>query len=243
TLYGIDFVERRKLWEKNLLAADQQRVDSSGPQPLMFRLDGEGGLYLVVSSQGAQQQLGQIGALTESYLCLRTPEGLVALDPLRGTVLWKKTDVSPRTQIFGDDEYLYLAEARDKGVGTTRAVRGSDGATMDGPDFSSIFQRRPRIVGGRLLVSETSASGATALHLYDVRSGKDAWRKDLAPGSLILRVEDPDLAATLTQEGRLTVTDLRSRRDLLDLMIKREHMEKVSEGLVLRDSDQYYLAL
>src|SRR5262249_44675499 len=111
------------------------------------------------------------------------------------------------------------------------------------PDFSAMFQRRPRMVGGRLLVSEPSATGATALHLYDVRSGKDVWRKDLAPGSLVLRVEDADLAATLTQEGRLTVSDLRSRRDVLDVTIKREHMEKISEGLVLRDSDQYYLAL
>jgi hypothetical protein len=243
TLFGVDFIERRKLWERDLLARDQQRLESLAQQALMFRLDGEGGLYLI-ASQGSQQKLGQVGALTKSYLCLRTPEGLEAVDPLHGTILWKKADVSAHTQIFGDDEYLYLAEVRDdRSVGTTRVIRGSDGAAVDVPDFSLAYQHRQRILGGQLLVSESGPSGRTVLRLYDVRTGKDVWKKELPAGSLVLRVEEPELAATITPDGKLSVVDLRTKQELLEGSVKAEHVDKATEGLLLRDSLQYYVTL
>jgi outer membrane protein assembly factor BamB len=244
TLYGIDFIGRRKLWEKNLLTQDLQRLEQFAQQ-LMWWVDDRGGLYLA-SQLGLQKTLGQIGSLTASYLCLRTSDGLVGLDPLRGTVLWTRSGVSSRTEIFGDDEYIYIVEFReDRSVGTTLALRGSDGSTVaDVPDFSQTYQHRLRPpVDGRLLVSESDSSGGTLLRLYDVRKGEDLWRKSLPAGSLILRVEEPELAATLTPDGQLAAVDLRTQRELLTVTVKREHLEKVSEGLFLRDPFQYYLAL
>ncbi len=78
----------------------------------VLSLDSEGGL-LLSNPQGRSEPLGQIGPVTASFVCLRTPEGLVALDPVRGTVLWTKTDISSRTRIFGDDRNVYLIDVRD----------------------------------------------------------------------------------------------------------------------------------
>src|SRR5262249_50715838 len=150
--------ERRKLWERDLLTRNRLAVDSELPQSLLS-LDSDGGLYLALPSN-TQEKLGQIGPLAASHFCLRTRDGLTALDPVSGAVLWTKTNVGAQTQIFGDDEFIYLVELRDdRSVGGTRAIRGRDGASVEVPNFANTYQHRQRVLGGRLFVSETNLAG------------------------------------------------------------------------------------
>ena len=119
-VYGLDLVDRKKLWEVDLLQPG--RLGLGGQQPLnnvqqLLSLDAEAGLHLH-TPQGVTEPLGQIRTVTASYVCLRTHQGLVAVDPVDGSVLWTKTDISPHTQIFGDDEFVYLIEyPRQQGRG------------------------------------------------------------------------------------------------------------------------------
>jgi outer membrane protein assembly factor BamB/tetratricopeptide (TPR) repeat protein len=237
-VFGLDIMGRKKLWERDLLGPDYVNQEMPFPQYLLS-LDGDGRLYLSHSNRNAREMVGQIGAVTATYVCLRTREGLVALDPLRGTVLWKKTDMSSDTQIFGDDEYVYLAEMRgDRSVASTRVVRGRDGASVKLSDFSIPFQHRQRILGGRLLVSENDT-----LRLYDVRRGTDLWKKSLPPHSVVIRAEEPELVGMVEPDGKVTVVDLRTQQEVFHASVLPEHLEKVTEGLLLQDANQYYVIL
>jgi hypothetical protein len=208
----------------------------------LLTLDAAAGLRLH-NSQGVTEPLGQIGPVTASYVCLRTYEGLVAVDPVDGAVLWTKTDVSPHTQIFGDDEYVYLIDVRDnKAIGSGRAVRGRDGAAVDVPDFASQFQQRQRIVDGRLLVFDKNAS-TPVLHLYDIRSGKDLWKKDVAPEAILLGSEDSELTGLVEPDGKLTLVDLLVPAEVLQAHVRPADMDKVNAGLLLQDAKNYYVIL
>src|SRR5207302_4909210 len=159
-------------------------------------------------------------------------------DPVDGAVLWTKTDISPHTQVFGDDEYVYLIDVRDnKTVGSGRALRGRDGASMPVPEFANQFQHRQKIVDGRLLVLEKDAP-TPVLHLYDIRSGQDLWKKDLLPDAILLRCEEPELAAVVESDGKVTVADLRIPKEVFHAQVPPTDMEKVNAGLLLQDSKQ-----
>jgi outer membrane protein assembly factor BamB len=243
TIYGLDLAARKKLWERELLAPDRFMLDQPGVAAYILTLDAEGGL-LLQDPQGHKELLGQLGPVTASFVCLRTTEGLVALDTMSGTVLWKKSDISSNTRIFGDDRYVYLIDVRDGGhVGSGRAVRGQDGATVDVPDFAAEYQRRQRIVAGRLLISEADTAGGTTLRLYDIPTGKNLWKKVLAAKSVVLRTEQPELAAMVEPDGKLTVVDLRIQKEIFHAAVSPAHLEKVVDGLVLRDSKRYYAIL
>src|SRR5262249_40267585 len=138
--------------------------------------DTDGTLQIVTYDQFTNQpytrKLGMVGNLEASHVCLQTQKGLVALDPIKGTELWTKSDVPPRTQLFGDDQHVYLIEVRSGAVvGNARCLRASDGVKVDVPDFATVFQNRTRIIGRNLLVSQSAKDGLT-VRLYDVHTGK-----------------------------------------------------------------------
>src|SRR5262249_55237561 len=127
-IYGLDLFEKKKLWERNLFGPEN-------PNQYQIGADADGGLTLYNMAQGSTERIGQDGPVTASYLCLQTRDGLTALDPVHGTVLWTKTDIPARTQIFGDDHNVYLIEVRGDGnAGVGRALRGQDGAPVEVPD-------------------------------------------------------------------------------------------------------------
>jgi outer membrane protein assembly factor BamB len=240
-VYALDLVERRKLWEKDLLNMDRLALDQPYPQYLLS-IDPEGALHLSWQ-QNSREKLGQIGPVTASYVCLRTHEGLMALDPIRGDVLWTKTDLAANTHIFGDDQNVYLVDASDGHASSARAVRGRDGAAVEVADFASAYQHRQRVLGGRLLVSENDGSGKLVVRLYDVAKGADLWRKELPATAVVLRTEDRDLAGVIEPDGTVTGVDLLACREVFHGRVSRAHLDKVSEGLLLRDGQQFYVIL
>jgi outer membrane protein assembly factor BamB len=241
-VYAIDLEKRKELWHKDLLSPDRFNMEQPYYQYLLS-LDREGALHLS-NPQGINEKLGQIGPVTASYVCLRTQEGLVALDPVHGTTLWTKTDVTPQTQIFGDDEYVYLVEQReDNRITSTKALRGRDGATADVADFGAAFLRRQKALGGRLLVSENDPTGGLVLRLYDIPSGRDLWKKNLPPNAVVLKGEEPELAAVVDPDGKLTVVDLQRRQEVFHAAVQPTHLDKVLGGWVLRDGKHYFAIL
>jgi hypothetical protein len=131
----------------------------------------------------------------------------------------------------------------DRRVGTTRAIRGMDGVAVDVPDFAAPFQRKLRILGGKLLLSENDPTGSLVLRLYDIASGKDLYKKMLSPDSVVLKSEDADLAGVVEQTGKVTIIDLRSQQEIFHAKVAPEYLEKVKDGLLLQDDRNFYVML
>jgi hypothetical protein len=126
----------------------------------------------------------------------------------------------------------------------SRALRAQDGLAVQMPDFASLYPKRLRTLGGRLLASETDAQGDVVVRLYDVASGKDLWKQTFTAGSVVLRSEDPNLAGAVepNNNGKVTVYDLRTSQKVLDAQMEPKDLEKVQDVRLLVDAERYYLA-
>jgi outer membrane protein assembly factor BamB len=208
--------------------------------------DPRDGSLQIVYPDGYIQKLGRPGPVEASYVCLHTRDGLTALDPLRGTVLWSKTDVPMRAQVFGDDQHIYWVETRaDHTVSTGHAVRAQDGVSVEVPDFSRLYQRRRGLLGRHLMIGERRSDDLT-LRCYDVQTGKDVWKKSFSPGSLALQSAEPELAGVVEAKngGRVTVVDLQTFQEVLAARMDARDLEKAGTQVhLLRDADHIYLAV
>jgi hypothetical protein len=111
------------------------------------------------------------------------------------------------------------------------------------PPFAELFTKRLRIIGRTLLVRETDAQNRLVLRLYDVATGQDLWKKSYPANSRVVRCEEPDLASVIEPSGVVTVTDLRTRQDVLKTTVDKDHMEKVNDAYLISDREMFYLAL
>lgn len=252
-VYGLDGDTGKKLWETTMVEGLQNQ--QPGRPGLVFQqimTDPEGNPEFIMWNQFNNQRvrisLGQVGAVEASYVALISQKGLVVQDPLRGTMLWKKMDVSPGSRIFGDDQYLFLIEGSDGSFGAGRVLRANDGETIDAPDFGNVYQYRVRVMGRRILAA-IPAKGAVTLKLYDIVSGKDIWAKKFLAGTSVCHTENPDLTGVIEPNGVVTILDVPSGRELLSGVsvvrgrISPDDVKGLKEPLLLADRDRFYLAL
>jgi outer membrane protein assembly factor BamB/tetratricopeptide (TPR) repeat protein len=236
-VFGIDPINRKVLWEKDLVRRPGA-FEPSGLTP-----DKDGGLLLTYGD-GSTQRVGGVGPVTTAAVCLLTREGLMGLDPLSGRTLWLRGDVSPSSRLFGDDQLLFSVEtAADGKVVSTRAFRTDDGTTVAVNDFSALWKDRVRAVGRHLLVWEKGDKGAVALRLMDAASGKEVWKRTGAAGSLVLASEAPDLAGLVEPDGKVTVVEAATGKDVLKGEVDPKRLEKAERVTLLGDALNHYLAV
>ena len=248
-VYCLDGDTGKKLWEV-------QTVENT-PQNAFVTLqrvqnDQEGNPEFYFWNQQTGQQfrvtLGRIGAVQASYVAVLGHKGLEVRDPLRGSMLWKKHDVALNSHVFGDDQYLFLAEANESGsIGAGRTFRAGDGEALNVPDFSGAYQARVRVIGRQILAAR-HVNNLFTVRLYDILSGKDIWSKAFPLGSTILQTEDSNLAGVIDPNGTVTVLDAGTGKELLRSNVVQHRItaadvKGLREPLLLADSERFYIAL
>jgi len=237
-VFAFDLAERRELWRYNLFGKDV--LLNSQQNNLAF--DPNLGL-MVLSDQEKRVSLGRIAQVEASYVALQTANGLVVLDPSRPgpSVLWTKTDVSPKAQLFGDDRHIFVFDAEEnKKSPRCLALRSQDGAPVPVADFTEFFQKKITTIGSRILLSE---QGGRSLRLYDVRDSKEIWRRQFSQNSVVVRSEQSKLIGAIEPSGLFTLMDTRHGDVLFTSQLRPEDVEKLQEATMLVDHDRYYLAL
>src|SRR5262249_6262994 len=97
----------------------------------------------------------------------------------------------------------------------------------------------------------TDPQGKLTLRLYDVLEGKDLWKKNFGPNTVVLHTEDPDLAGVVEADGKVTVIDLVARKEAalgqdrngkpIVARVDPKHLEKAQAVYLLRDSMNSYV--
>ncbi len=250
-VFGIDPVNQKVLWERNLhtpITALGGRVEPSGtpgynqlvPDPL------DKNSVLVIYPEGWQQRLGQTGPLEGSAICLQAREGLMAVDPLTGRILWSRSDIGPNSKIFGDGETVYIVEMNKDVPSVTRALRASDGTLLKNvTDFANLYAKpTTKLIGRTLLVQEPQPTGGVIVRRYDVRTGKDLWSETFPTGSFVAKSEDPNLVPVLNPgDGKLRVFDVRTKKELLSVTLNPADLVGAQTVTVLSDGTFYVVAV
>ncbi len=234
-VFGLDPVNKQLLWEKNLFGS----ALSQNPQVVAAG----NGVLNITYPDGWMQRLGQAGPVEPAAVCLQTREGLIALDPVTGRMLWTRSDVLARSQVFGDGPLVYVVDTNADGTpSATRALRAHDGVSVPVKDFTALYAKRVRVMGRTLVVADGDR-GPMVLKMYDVPTGKDVWSKEFPAGSKVLRSEEPHLAGAVDPKGKVTVLDLRTRQEVLAAQMQPEHVEKATAVHLLQDSANFYVAV
>jgi outer membrane protein assembly factor BamB len=97
-----------------------------------------------------------VGALGSRCLCFQRLRNLVAVDPLTGELLWVRRDVPPGSQVFGDDQYIFVLLPPQPGT-----ADGSPPAGM-------------RIMGGGVVIYNGGTARAAATEAMVLRAGDGA---------------------------------------------------------------------
>jgi outer membrane protein assembly factor BamB len=243
-VYAFDPVEQRELWKTSLLTPGLASVNTALANGARLDRDQDGSMVLLAAN-GNKQRIGQAGPVEALYVSLLTRQGLFALDPLTGAVLWTRDDVYPSGQLFGDDQHLYLVETNASGeVLSTRAMRAHDGVTVKVPEFGRLYRHRIRTLGRNLLLAETDPQGALHVRLYDVHTGADLWKQTFAAGARVARTQDPALLGVVEPNGTVLGIDLNGPREVLHARLDDpKHLDKLRDVHLLADRDQFYLAI
>ncbi|HEY7309492.1 MAG TPA: PQQ-binding-like beta-propeller repeat protein [Gemmataceae bacterium] len=252
-IYGIDPVNHRVLWEKDLAAGGSgpNAVDPQNPNALAINgqpvVDPRDGSMLIAYTNNWAQRLGQAGSLQGQAICVQTRETLTALDPLTGRSLWSRMDVNSRNYLFADEEHVFVVELSDGNVPhATRVFRAADGITVKAPDFTALFQRRLQVFGRHLLLSEPGPGNGVLVRLYDVLTGQDIWKQTYAARSLVAHSEDPSLTAVVEPDGKVHVIDLAARKEVMAGQMDKDdlakHLRNVQIVHLLADRDNFYIA-
>ncbi len=240
----------KKLWEiqttdnvqnNGFVHLQQVVVDAEGNPEFVY--------WNQLNNQRFRVQIGRIGTVQSSYVAVLSQKGMTVVDPLTGKTMWTRNDIGLNSHVFGNDQYLFVADANDGGaVGVGRVFRANDGQIMRFPDFSAAFSNRIRMLDHQILAAQSNRNDLT-LRLYDITSGKDTWTKTFAANSIVLQTEDAGIAGIVEPDGKLTIVEAATGKVILTSNITSggrvtvEDLRNLRNPLLLSDSDRYYVAL
>ncbi len=235
---------QKALWEYNLFGKTPMPINQ---QPIRTENETDG--VRLLYPDGWTQKVGQVGVIESTYVCMITRDGLVAVDPAKGTVLWTKSNVSARVQLMGDDNTVFVFESNPEGAVTSvRAIRAGDGVEVKIPDASGILSnlKQSKAVGRRVLVLDESG-GKKSMHLYDLLTGKDDWSKEIEVNAVMLHCEDPNLTGYVSNNGDVVVFSVKDGKEVftakLDEKKLARHMDKVESAVLLSDRERFFVML
>jgi hypothetical protein len=176
---------------------------------------------------GGRNEPVEIGPVTHRYVALGQKGALTAIDPLSGKPLWIREDFPRIETIFGDEEFVIVAQSGDSRLAILRADDGSDVGTTDilpswpGQDNGTVAGSRPfgqvgiGTLDRRYVLSHTDGRHRW-LGLYDPVEKQFDW----GPIELDRRAEVARLGATrvgaLEPDGRFRVLRLEDGRVVVD---------------------------
>ncbi len=176
--------------------------------------------------------LGTLGPVTDSYICFQRGKEVLALQPLTGEVLWKRSGLEAGSTIFGDDELIFIAGPSET---TAKVFRASDGQQL-GTRRIPAADRIMTALGRRLLT--WNFAGKTVVKLEDPYKGEDVWRMEFETGSSGYYIDNQGLAV-LQRDGRFVVMRLPDGK--LEIDTKLQVDPSLNDMYVIRTPNQYLL--
>lgn len=259
TVYGIDPVNQRLLWQVDLSSGSRRSRSTSAAQNVAARqnlaakqrvvirqqmgggiaggqqapaVDPLDGSVVFAYTDGFAQRVGQVGPMNGQTVCVQMGDKLAALDPLTGRVLWERIGVDSRSYVFADEHHFFVVEAdpRDGKPIATHVYRADDGISVKVPSYLAVFEKRKQIFGRLILASQTGPTNNVLLRLYDPLTGRDVWTQSYPSRSVVCSSEDPSLTGVVEPNGKIHVVNLLTQKELMTAqMVKDEERDPAKD--------------
>jgi outer membrane protein assembly factor BamB len=191
----------RVLWKRDMFEATPANMAFVQNMPVrQIVLPGGARKLVVMDPQG--RPLGKVGAITDEAICYQVGTKLVAADPLTGETLWERTGVARGSEIFGDEEHLFVVAPSSTQALVLRTSDGEHVATRPFPQGESLLS-----TSGRQTIAWNAGGEKGTLAAVDVLSGKTVWKHEFAAASKFDIVKDEEIAV-LEPQGRLAILSI-----------------------------------
>jgi outer membrane protein assembly factor BamB len=195
TLDQTDGRQARVLWRQDLSEGVFARtVPQFMPQQRMFL----GGPRF----NSFSQPVGVTGPASAEFACFLRQRNLVAVHPLTGKTLWIRHGIAPSSELFGDDELLFVVQP---GASDAIALRTLDGQELRRMPLPNLDQRVA--VFGRRLLMWSNQNARPTLSLRDAWTQKELWKKEFGPEAKYAVYED-EVVGVLEMNGHFTLLSL-----------------------------------
>ncbi len=257
----------RLLWSQNLVVPDNDSPDVRAFRARMININMPAQVQFQAQFPMELMQSfgrsGPLGPVTSRYVCFQRLRSLMAMDPQSGAVLWSRQDMPVASEVFGDDEYVFVVSAnREEAtllraadgevLGTRKIPRPTENQVRPGGEEKTVFSRLEDsylATLGRRLLQWRQKGDECELALFDPLDGKDLWprRKFSANaracvvGEEVVGVMEPWVTEPAAKDpsGRFVLVSLPDGRTIGEVALKPER--SLTEITLLQSGDQYFL--
>jgi hypothetical protein len=128
---GVSGGPSRVAWSQDLTDAT---ADTALGNRIIFQGGAARGINVVAAQLGgfpiqspSYSRMNPFGPVTSRYVCFLRFRNLVVADPATGESLWVRQDLPPNSEVFGDEEFLFVLGA---GQGEATVYRALDGELL-----------------------------------------------------------------------------------------------------------------
>jgi len=178
-----------------------------------------------------QMPVGTIGPITAAGFIFQRMQELSCVDPLSGEPIWIRGGQRPGCDLFGDDDYLFVAAAnRDDAT----VLRTADG-TVVGTRYVGTKQDRWFTSGRRVLCCAISDK-QLVLRWFDAWSEQEIWRREF-PADAQCWSPNRDEVTVLDRDGKFIALNMSDGQTRFETQLPPQ--PELARLYVLKDRERY----
>lgn len=184
-------------------------------------------------SDGFGRAVGVLGPLNSSCFCFQRGRELIAVDSRTGDILWTRGETEPASEIFGDNELIFVVAPNASEAIVLRAIDGQEAGRRS---VASANQRMMTL--GRRVVTWHSENGQQVFRLFDPWDQKEIWRHELPLDGKAYQL-DQELLGLVDPSGKFEAVNLLDGAKVIESQIEPE--PKLQEIYLLGSRDRVLL--
>ena len=250
---GLSGNSSKLLWSQDM---NDATADLGGANQIVVQ---GGGMLMFGGPFGMQQQfsfrMNPFGPVTSRYVCFQRFRNVVVVDPLTGDPLWIRQDIPANSEMFGDDELVFVLPPGESEAMVFSAIDGellgkrrverpkqSGGDPFnDGLDRSvyQSFHATGMATIGRYVLTWEPGPAQCELSLLDPWAQRPAWpARKFAAGARSCLLWD-EAVGVFEPDGHFVLLSLPDGRAIADVKLQPE--SSLSEIVLTPLGDQYFL--
>jgi outer membrane protein assembly factor BamB len=222
----------RVLWHVDLLGASSSPGSDLDVRFVPGAAGPAGERILVTDRLG--RPVARVGPVRPGYVCYQDRGSLIALDPVSGRLLWRRTDVSAADLCAGDESSVLLLDRRSKRLQFLRAL---DGKTL--MDRTAATASDFRWLEGLDAITNVVQAGRTRVSRIKLFNDQEIWTQSYPAETQLVRL-DGRKYATVESDGTLHVLD--ADRGTTISSFRVAGAERCLQVHVTSDENRFYLA-
>jgi len=217
TLGKAEAADGELLWRKNLTS----EFELANSRRRVVAIRAPGGFRRVRVTNGNDVSLGTLGPVTVHGAIFAQTNDVFCVDSLTGEEAWIVHNMTPGSELFGDDDYLFIVPP-DSGRNDVEAtvVRTRDGRRLGQRSIPPAKERLAFV--GRRLLQMTETGGKLTVRLYDPWSRKNVWEPLIFPGDSKIDLVDEHAVAVMQRSGLFQMFSVKDGTNIISQQLERE---------------------